>query len=144
MACIAPGVPAPAANALDGTPASGGPPGPMAPTAPAAAEPATAVVAPTRASCTAAASTGPATTWVATSAPLINSETPPARTSRKGAAGRSVCRGRLAAISSRESVLEVLLWTCVLSVLVEIGVDAMVAMGSLLAGVIGRASRQVV
>jgi len=32
----------------------------------------------------------------------------------------------------------------VLSVLVEIGVDAMVAMGSLLAGVIGRASRQVV
>ena len=49
-----------------------------------------ALAAPTRASCTAAASTGPPTTWVATSAPVISSETPPASTERNGAGGRSV------------------------------------------------------
>ena len=61
------------------------------------------MTAPTRASCTAAAITGPATTWVATSAPLMSSETPPVRTSRKGVVGFSVWRARVASISRRES-----------------------------------------
>ena len=62
------------------------------------------LTAPMRASCTAAAITGPATTWVATSAPLMRSDTPPASTSRNGAGGFSVWRARVAAISRRESV----------------------------------------
>ena len=61
------------------------------------------LAAPMRASCTAAAITGPATTWVATSAPLMSSDTPPASTSRNGAGGFSVWRARVASISRRES-----------------------------------------
>src|SRR5580692_2434903 len=60
--------------------------------------------APMRASWTAAAMTGPAITWVATSAPLISNDTPPASTSRNGAGGLSVWRARVASISRRESV----------------------------------------
>ena len=56
-----------------------------------------------RASCTAAAITGPATTWVATSC-AAHEERHRRSTSRNGAGGFSVWRARVAAISRRESV----------------------------------------
>src|SRR5579863_408410 len=99
-----PAIPLPTPSKDAPTPVEAKPGAPTPVEAKPTGEPERELTAPTRASCTAAAITGPATTWVATSAPLMRSDTPPASTSRNGAGGLSVWRARVAAISRRESV----------------------------------------